>query len=108
MMLWDRCEIWTYRVSQSDPSSLVAADVPCQISALNTAMFNRDDAPWAVQSTTRAMFPADLGVALKQGEHEIRHRGEVWWIEGKPEFRRKHGRDHHQTVQLTRTDFSGG
>lgn len=113
MILWDRCSLYTYRVSSGDTRLLILADIPCQVSALDSIRTMDLDAPWAIETTMRAILPAGLtvnGQPIKikpsaSGGHELDWRGVTWQITGDPSWRRKHGRDHHQTLELFRKDF---
>lgn len=104
MKLWDRVTIHEYRHQSEPVGPVLAANVPAHIYSMDSLQELRLGMGWRIETTTRAILPATLHIALRPTEHQIMWRGERWEIDGLPVWRRKHGRDHHQTVTLRRVD----
>lgn len=104
MKLWDRVDIHEYRHVSEPVGPMLAANVPAHVYSMDSIQSLTVGIGWHIETTTRAILPADLGIELRPLEHQIVWRGQRWDVEGLPVWRRKHGRDHHQTVTLRRLE----
>ena len=92
--LYDRVDI----LDKATEATLFA-DVPADVYSLDSAI-KRDTTTAVIVDELRAMLPADLPVALDTNEHYVRWHGLNYNVEGNPQWHRRRGVDHHQTVRL--------
>lgn len=94
------------RVDLLDPrGELVQADVPAHVAYRRTLTGDGYSDSFYIKEQLTVLLSAAIPIEEPGPTNEgtkFRWRGEVYAIDTPPEYRRKHGRDHHQTIGLKR------
>lgn len=94
------------RVDLLDPrGELVQADVPAHVAYRRTLAGDGYSDSFYIKEQLTVLLSASVPVELPGVSNDgsiFVWRGEQYLIDTPPEYRRKHGRDHHQTIGLKR------
>lgn len=101
MMLWDALTVSSRLTGSGRPADMTVSAHVFTVSGSNPFEPNR---PGLMIEVLRAILAPDLPRAIDWTSDDVVHKGTTYRVDGPPMGRYQHGRLHHWTINLKRSD----